>query len=91
MWLRNRHYKDIVAMGRAVVPCILHDLDHSLASDTKDEYPGWWAMYALPEITGVRIKVGGPEVKQVGGFAAVDVDGVSRFWIDWARREGIAF
>lgn len=91
MWLRNTHYKAIVALGRPAVACILRDLARYEETKDEDAYPGWWSMYALPSITGVRIRVGGPEVKAEQGFAKVDVGAVAKFWIDWGRKEGLAF
>lgn len=84
MWLRNRHYKAIVALGKPVVPFILGDLDRHLHTGKEEDYPGWWAMHALPDITGVQIKVGGPEVQVEGGFAKVSVADVSRFWLTYS-------
>lgn len=87
MWLRNRHYKAIVILGQPVIPLILGDLARHLESGNNDDYPGWWAMYALPDLTGVRIPVGGPEVEMEGGFAKVSVDDVSKFWVDWGKAQ----
>lgn len=86
-WLEHRAYKAIVTLGVEVVPFIVADLKKSLETGKHEDYPGWWVMYALPDITGVRIKVGGPEVKHEGGFAKVSVDDVSRFWVNWYENE----
>ncbi len=72
-----------------VVPLIVGDLEKSLETGEHEDYPGWWAMYALPEITGTRIKVGGPEVKCEDGFAKVSVDDVSRFWVNWLKERKV--
>lgn len=85
-WLRHEAYKEIVKGGMLSVPFILKDLKASLKNESK--YPGWWVMDALPEITGVRIKIGGPEVQKEGGFAKVDVKAVSRFWVKWGKAKG---
>ncbi len=89
MWKRHRAYKDIVAMGDEVVPLILADLEESLKTKKHEDYPGWWVMDALPEITGDRIPVGGKEVIIEGGFAKVSVDDVSRWWVEWGRKKGL--
>jgi hypothetical protein len=88
MWLRHRAYKAIVALGLPVVPLILGDLQKSLLTGKHEDYPGWWVMYALPEITGDRIPAGGREVKIEQGFAKVSVDDVSRWWIAWGKKKG---
>ncbi len=89
-WLSNAHYKKIVKMGLPVVPLILADLRKYLVTKDPKHYPGWWVMYALPEITGVKVPVGNVEVKLEDGFAKVSVDDVSRWWIDWAQKnEGL--
>lgn len=89
MWLRHRAYKEIVALGQAVVSCILSDLKKSLETGRHEDYPGWWVMYALPDITGDRIPVGGKEVVVEGGFAKVSVDDVSRWWVEWGRQRNL--
>jgi len=89
MWLRHRAYKDIVSLGHAVVPLILADLKKNLETDAHEDYPGWWVMYALPEITGDRIPVGGEEVKHEDGFFKVTVDAVSRWWVEWGLKKGL--
>ncbi len=40
-------------------------------------------MHALPEITGVRIKIGGPEVIVEDGFAKISVVDMWKFWVNW--------
>ena len=89
MWLRHKAYKAIVALGQAVVPLIIADLKKHEDTKRHEDYPGWWAMYALPDITGTRIKVGGPEVKHEDGFNKVDVGAVSRFWIAYGKERGM--
>ncbi len=84
-WLEHQAYKYIVALGEAVVPFIIEDLKRSL--ETGNHYPGWWVMYALPEITGARIKTGGKEVQVEGGFVKVSVEDVSRFWVNWYENQ----
>jgi hypothetical protein len=85
-WLDHDAYKAIVALGIDVVPLIIADLQKHIDTGNHGDYPGWWAMYALPEITGVRIPKGGKEVEQKGGFVAVGVDAVSRWWIEWEKQ-----
>ena len=89
MWLRHASYKAIVKLGMPVVGLIIGELAKHLETGKHEDYPGWWAMYALPDITGDRIKVGGPEVVHEDGFNKVDVGAVSRWWVEWGKKKGL--
>lgn len=89
MWLRHAAYKKIVALGMEVVPLILKDIQKYRRTEVHSDYPGWWVMNALPDITGDRIKVGGPEVVVEHGFAKVSVEDVDRWWIAWGIKKGL--
>lgn len=93
MWRRSTHYKKIIAMTWDAVPFILSDLQKYLRTGDHKDYPGWWVMDALPDITGIRFVVApmgeSGMVIQVKGFVAVDVDQVSRWWVNWGIVNGL--
>ena len=89
----HRLYKELVEMGKEVVPALLRRVDdfkaHAEITGTlHDELSIWEPLMALSEITGVQPSEKGG-VEREGGFVAFRLPVLMDWWLAWGEEEGL--
>jgi len=76
--VRHPAYKEIVELGKDVIPIILDEFDRYLQTDEAEAFPGWWTFNVLDALSGAKLE---------GGRAGVLVDWVG-LWVKWGEENG---
>ena len=83
----NLSYEDIVNMGPSIIPLIYLNLleeDKDFGNENGFYLSGHWHA-ALTRLTGCEI--GRNNIEKIGGFAAQNIDGLKKSWLDWIEKQ----
>ncbi len=78
--LRHPTYKEIISLGRDIIPIILDELDRYIQTDEHEDFPGHWVLNALYELSGER-----PNDKSARPGVVEDW---IQIWIKWGEEKG---
>lgn len=71
-------FREIVELGKDVVPVILNEFDRYDQTDEAESFPGWWAFSALCGLTGEDMK----------GYRPGVLSDLVSLWLAWGVENG---